>query len=72
VVRQIDPFCAPQLTGTQHCAIAPNGGCGAGVRPHSPGARGGFVGTRAGRDRVSRGHGLEQFDNDSLLGPGRC
>jgi hypothetical protein len=25
-VRQFYPFCAPQLTGTQRCAIAPNGG----------------------------------------------
>jgi hypothetical protein len=59
------------LTGEEPRA-APIGGCGAGVRPHSSGARGGFAGTRAGRDRVSRGPDLKQPDNDSLLGPGRC
>ncbi len=30
-----------------------------------------FAGTRAGRDRVSCGAVLEQFDNDSLFGLGR-
>src|SRR5947209_20469140 len=29
-------------------------------------------GTRAGRDRVSGGVDLEQFDDDSLFGLGRC